>query len=212
MVIRRRTQTPFRRQSRRRLQRRPRQRPSLVTRILKRDLQTWELTQQITTPGTAITYQSVFNPTQGTGSGSRYGDRCYINSIQLRWYANAQSSTNVNYLRVCLVWDKQPNGALPTSPQPFDAATLVSFKDPDFSNRFMILRDWRIQLGYSPTLGLSPFQDYYKKCGSSFMTTFNGNAGTIADITSGALILVTFGNDNTNKPTMEYNVRIMFNS
>lgn len=139
----------------------------------------------------------LFVPTRtGNTYEDRHGDSTTIKTIRLRYTIKGPvaGATNVNaqWVRVVLYWDNQPNGAVPTLPLPFSANTVLSLMDPQYSYRFKILSDKRFYIAAgSWNLGNNDVcaQYEYFKNNLDLVSNYSGNAGTIADLTTGALHL-----------------------
>lgn len=152
----------------------------------------------------------------GTGENQRFGRRMIMKSVEIRlgqFTVASSSASQTEQLRVLLVYDRQSNGAAPAWAdviQSMDAAstaTSLAWSFPNVSNkqRFAILRDWLWKP--NPIANTSVNQvaqdapqasmnrdihEYVKLKGLE--TQFNtGTAGTVADITSGGLFIMSQG-------------------
>lgn len=145
------------------------------------------------------------------------------------------------FLRCLIVYDRQPNAALPALADVIQstdnaAATASTARDMlNMSNaeRFKVLRDWRISIGGPDnTLGLTepsrqvlqvnppgtkdgPFGmviEAFIKLNGLEMHFNNGNAGTIADITTGSIFLITLGlqANNLTPYSLTYTCRLRY--
>lgn len=175
-----------------------------------RDLQYFDSSGSLGTNAASWVYQNIFSPVQGTGSSSRYGDKILAHSLQISLYVGAN-----NPYRIVFVYDRQPNGALPSSPLPMLTVASDAFKDPDYRERFVILRDfWISNDSGSGTRSSDPrnnnFQRVLVKL-RNLPSTFNGNAGTIADCQTGSYFIMIY-NASTNANSMIYRTRILFRS
>lgn len=162
----------------------------------------------------------------GTGFNERVGRKFVIKSIQLRLHLSyrymgdtsmAYGAVPAGILRVVLVWDKQPNGVTPAITDIFVTNNAQSMTNLDNRNRFNILMD---KVYSTPNMAqgeTNAVDDHcislggtvckkYKKCN---LTTINnaGAAGTVADITTGALWLVLLSDATANdNPTVHHHV------
>lgn len=132
----------------------------------------------------------------------------------------ALGAVTPSFFRMLLVYDKQPNAANPTWADVITStdnagavlSTSRDFKNMSNSSRFRILRDWRsaaiqttVALGaggaqsayqvwpwHDKKGGIRVIEDFVNLTGMG--TSFNlGTAGTIADITTGSLLLMALG-------------------
>lgn len=166
----------------------------------------------------------------GTASFNRVGRKCILKTARL--YGNAQYSYagtattgvyNGSVLRMVVVWDKQPSGALPAFDTIFGSTDQAGTEsadvlDPvryDSMDRFRILRDTRIVA--NPTTGNAEggtldsielrflFDEFIKL--PNLETTYSGQSATqtIADISSGGLY-VFFRADESVDTTADWTI------
>jgi len=134
---------------------------------------------------TAITWTPLLvnGLTQGTGASNRIGRQIFMTHAQ--WKASASQLT-----RLLLIYDSQSNGAAPAI-----GDILQDPADPGFSphnfqgrERFSYLFDSVYDLTPERAVNLT-----WKYMPIGLHTSYNdGNAGTVADITSGALYLFAY--------------------
>lgn len=150
---------------------------------------------------------------QGAGSWNRVGRKIHSKSVRFSGafsltMSEVATSTFSPVGRVVLVWDKQPSGAaLPTFDAVFgttdqtgtEASNVLAPPRYDNMDRFRVLRDWRLdELGQGvvtnaatsiSTVCSYSFDEYVKL--PDLETVFSGqtNPMTIADLSSGALLL-----------------------
>lgn len=145
--------------------------------------------------------------TQGTDFQNRIG-RIYDN-ISLRIYARFQTLGVVvtdNLCRLIIFVDKQPNGILTTLPDLLTANSSDSFINLNNRDRYVILRDYLVEVQQVGSLAAPQFQmtsverkgalngvidDYIKL---PFRTTTNSTGNGIAQIVNGALQYCLVGN------------------
>lgn len=161
---------------------------------------------------TTGTFQLLNGMATGDTDGTREGQCIYLKSIKIRMAIQSDTSTtdNTNEIRIMLIYDKQPNGAiLPLNQVLYDstagAIALLSSRHPDFMKRFAVLYDKNYSLHTLPNTGATPGADVaglpikFLTISRAFPkgateTQYNGgNAGTVADITRGSLYLVVLG-------------------
>lgn len=114
----------------------------------------------------------------GTGASNRIGREIYLDYIQ--WYVSQTA------LRWMFVYDKQPNGVTPASNALTEDST--DQRSPhNFSNRerFDIL--WDSQFDTTPEQAPIVQRKAFPVCRTTYYNS--GSAGTVADITTGALYL-----------------------
>lgn len=151
----------------------------------------------------------------GTASYNRVGRKVYHKSVRIRGFATWQFAAATttsdlvgNTLRMVLVWDKQPAGAVPafdtifgvTAQDGTESSTIQAPIKYDNMDRFKILKDdvYTFKAEATPLTGGSTnlityrlaFDEYVKLLGKE--TVFSGQSATqtIADISSGGLYLV----------------------
>lgn len=168
-------------------------------------------------------------PTLGTDMTNRVGRKIQIKSIQGRGILRTERSelmtaaaTPGQMVRYMILVDMQPNGALPALTDILKTAHPASPLNLNNRDRFRVLVDkqWALDPYYLNTTASTAAASmsnqckifkYYKKC--NVETIFNGtNGGTIADITSGAILRVILGNqavdaDDTAEFTSSVRVR-----
>lgn len=161
------------------------------------------------TNGSAFTLNLV---RPGSASYNRVGRKIFLKSLRLTGqaeYLNGFAPTTGNItgglLRMVVVWDKQPSGALPA----FDEIFGVTLQDgteqsqvlapPRYDNmgRFQVLRDCHIQglPQLTPGTGGSvneityyyPFDEFIKLGNRTTVFSGQSSPSTIADISSGGL-------------------------
>lgn len=139
---------------------------------------------------------------EGTSVSERIGRKICIKSVQIRGFLLPQDGqVSSASCRVMLVWDKQVNGVIATIAEILSASTSHSFMNLDNRERFVVLMDKMFSFGISDTtmpLGNGPSTavvNKYKKMPEGSFTIFDGTGGGIADVNTGALYLVTIGNN-----------------
>jgi len=159
----------------------------------------------------------------GSASYNRIGRKIYNKTIRLRGSAKFQYAveattldTTGNYLRMVLVWDKQPaSGSIPSWDTIFgytdqagsEASTILSPLRYDNMDRFKVLKDCIYHQPVQATPALTGTQNFvenfvhfdeYVKLGNR-ETVFSGQTSpaSIADISSGALYVCWRACNNT---------------
>lgn len=165
---------------------------------------------------------AVFTPIniiqEGPGFNQRVGRKVMLKSLHLTGYLSSSGNVTTNtseYTRILLVYDRQPNGAVPTLADVLQDVTFngttstgaISGLNMNNSERFLIIRDSRF---FSPSNGnaaalsdqVASNIDYtVNKCNlnefcrlNNLQTHYQASAGAVTDISSGSLLLITFGN------------------
>lgn len=150
----------------------------------------------------------------GNDLNNRDGRKIRIESVMMRISCTMPLNTNSNGFgtRTILFFDKQPNAAAPAITDLLVADTPTSNLNLNNRDRFIVLMD-----KVRSTIGSSGYNDFWKKYKNLYFknldTIYNGvNGGTVADITSGSLYLLTFmqGITTTNVLTCAGDIRVRF--
>lgn len=174
---------------------------------------------------------------QGDSIGNRSGSKTFGHSLCIRYFINMAAfpagNSAADMLRMFVVYDKQPNGALPAIAQimsGYDNTTTITAaadlalvgRNPINRERFVILKDKQIYLPAVTMPGAAAtsacFFPPQQATGviniklSKLNTVFNiGNAGTVADMQTGSLLLCYAGLQGTNPVwTVLTNTRYVF--
>lgn len=139
----------------------------------------------------------------GTAANQRVGMKVTIRSIELRCRMTTSPVTGVDqYVRMILVLDRQPNGAVIGAVT--DVLLAQSISSPrNLANRkrFKIMMDKQYAMGSNLNAATTPstlpnmrlVKKYIKR---PIITEYNtGVAGTIADISTNSLYLMVFGTE-----------------
>ncbi len=146
---------------------------------------------------------------QGTLSSSRIGRKIKIKSLRLTipWelHANIVSGTGIisdNILRVTVIWDKQPSGALPNYSEMFgrkeqdgsESSQVLDNLNYDNTDRFQVLSDTKIpsRIGTDGGNGMVciGLHERYIKVGRETVFSSASTPMTISDISSGGLYVI----------------------
>lgn len=135
---------------------------------------------------------------RGDEINERNGREVVMKSVQIKGYVTATSATGSPQLaRVALVYDRQTNGSALTAAQVFTSVLPWQPRNLENRRRFKIMMDKYISVpsrvtGDSSGPVFVPFE-FYRKLDHPI--TFNsGDAGTVADITTGSMYLVFMSN------------------
>jgi len=130
---------------------------------------------------------------RGDDINERTGREVIMKSIQFTGCTYGTAGTGIDQLhRVLLVYDRQTNGAALTAAQVLSDTTPYSPRNLENRKRFKILYDRLFSINASGEAGTRRVFKFYRRL--SHPITFNsGDAGDVADITSGSLYLITLG-------------------
>lgn len=94
--------------------------------------------------GTSWSEVDLLNPiATGTTASDRIGRNVQLKSLLFRWNAASGNSTQIQALRILIVYDREPNGAIPLISD-IVASSSIGFNTPlnlANGNRFVILAD-----------------------------------------------------------------------
>lgn len=137
---------------------------------------------------------------QGNTVNSREGKAFRIRSVQVRGYFQSDTATTVAVAGAYLIWDMQPNKALPAITDIFDTSTSDSFAKRENKQRFIILKKWvKSMVGNITTPSTGKETQVVEKWlkmpeDAIAMCTSADTTGAIGNRINGALLLVTLGN------------------
>ena len=172
-------------------------------------------------PGVAQPYFEINAVQQGSAYFQRIGSKIRMKSILIRALFAApisvsttgQTETIEGSVRCLVVYDRQTSGAPPTANQilSVNSSGIYDYSSVFIPNRsrFLVLRDKILKLDTAS--GLTQVFDEYIKCDldteyqSSSTNSTISTAGTVGDITTGAVYFISFytqGSYTTVGPTM----------
>lgn len=170
--------------------------------------------------GTAITTAGTFllmnGCTTGSGDGAREGTKIVINRIAGKGLAYVNSSVTTNSatgIRLMLVLDRQPNGAIFSIADLLDNAgnnqnNVYSLQRFNFRNRFRVLMDKtrciKPSANTRQAVALGTYEagdwcfQFAKRFKKGITVEYNtGTAGTVADIAKNSLYLLAIADNST---------------
>lgn len=146
-------------------------------------------------PATAFNGMTCLNEvTPGSAVYSRIGSKIIIRSVQVSATVVADATTLNTSVRCMLVYDRQPNGVAPgifdilsALPAPTNNSMYLGINITNKS-RFQVIRDQIAEI----TTGGGSVAVVKWFCKGRWEVEFKNNAGTIGDISTGALYLIAF--------------------
>lgn len=176
-----------------------RKRPEIPRNLAERGLQLQKgefKSIDVTVTGAADTtgvVQLLNGCARGDDINERIGRQTTMKSIEIHLRNSCTDTTGVQQIhRVLIVYDSQTNATALTIPNVLTDATVWALKSLENRNRFQIILDKLINLAGN---GVYPEQlawKWYKKLQHQ-VTYNNGDAGTVADITTGSLYFIIIG-------------------
>lgn len=155
-------------------------------------------------------YESLNLSTIGNTSTTRIGNKISAQSITIRGIARlADGETAGATVRLVLVWDRKPVGALPTwsniftGNQPFALYNI----DPLYAGRFQVLSDETYDFTVDGQ-SHSSFKIFVPLKGKK--VAYNGNLGTVADLQKGHIFLAMISSDNDQNLQVKWDSRFRF--
>lgn len=139
----------------------------------------------------------------GTGVQNFLGNQISVKSVSYRVELNLPSASADQVPtsgRVVLLWDKQPNGTLPTFSTIFQTNSYLAYINNNYRDRFVVLRNDQFSL--SPNGDQALFFERNVKI--NMLTTFANGQSTAGVPQTGALLLAYVGDQSTqaNQPTI----------
>lgn len=130
---------------------------------------------------------------RGDEINERNGREVTMRSVELKVQSAVTAGTGIDQIqRHLLVYDRQTNGTALTIAQVLDSVSTVAMKSLENRRRFKILMDRTVVLNATAEPGSMNYYKYYRRI--FYPVTFNsGDAGTVADITTGSLYFITLG-------------------
>lgn len=148
----------------------------------------------------------------GTDYSNRIGRKVYMTSVQFSGYVQADAAavatgaavtSYTQQVRLLIVYDRQPNGAAPAVTDVLTVAAPQAQLNLNNRDRFKILFDKHYVFGpvvaqaAAPTITTASeplIYNFNPMVKMTLPTIFNGgNAGTVADMSTGSLYLVAVG-------------------
>lgn len=149
----------------------------------------------------------------GNSASQRIGMKVAIRTLELRARVATTAGTGVDQTCRWLIFvDRQSNGVAPTAGDVL-TGNLDTFRNLANRKRFKIILDRHFPLSASAENGSIRVFHAYLKFRRPLLVEFNtGTAGTVADITSGAIYIMVLGNiaSGTTDANMNGTVRFRY--
>lgn len=150
---------------------------------------------------------------QGTNSYNRIGSKIFMESIEIKVPVTttiANSSNSPAVVRYMMVYDRQPNKAFPVLNDIIavndGAVSLAAGVKASNMSRFVVLFDEFFILDAAGGIG----RFICEFIPINLETVYGSNGGTIADITTGSLLLVAYSNYNAAASFSPINSRLNY--
>jgi len=142
---------------------------------------------KITTAATTWTINVLNDVGQGTTATTRIGRKILMKSLLLQGWVSSTAP-----IRILIIYDRQPNGALPAATDVLTSNTLMAAMNLDNRDRFICLADIFPGDDSENLTGNFPTGFGWKRfIKMNLETIYGGVAGTIADINTGSLLIMT---------------------
>jgi len=198
------------------------------------DLPAAPVTHQISTTGRFTLLNGVQT---GNGFFNRRGRKMTMKSLHLtgQFHYSGQDGVGTNeYLRVMVVYDREANGAFPTSAQILantdntgtNVTNSLSNRNMTEAERFLVLRDIRVAIPQDANVATTSLfanvidynnqriniDEFIDLKGLETVFSASTNPAAIGDITAGSLFLFTLGNtpDADAPYSVSFNARLRF--
>jgi hypothetical protein len=177
----------------------------------------------------AGTFACLNAPIVGPETYQRIGRRIFMKSLQIKGAIILGGTSVQDISRVLVVYDKQPNAALPVLADLVQnsnaglASNNLSFPNINNRDRFVYLKDYKILTpSFTVTAGVITNDVILDPIFHSFNfdwtiglrkleATYNAvNGGTVADITTGSLFIVAFDGNNAGTVSCAFSSRLTY--
>lgn len=144
----------------------------------------------------------------GTDNTGRIGRKTNLVNVRVRGYIQ-NSNVSIGSGSLLLVYDREPNGSLPTVGTIVNQAVATGnawLPNPDQRDRFTILRTWDFVSNSTSTCGDKEAGgfvvfDLFAKL-QNLETQYTGTTNAIASLANGAVYLVHVGNTGASPPLL----------
>lgn len=177
------------------------------------------LTHNNINSGTAgFGWESLNQIPQGDGPSARIGRSVTVTSVQFMYHLDIdKNETNAIYLRCMLVLDKQCNGTAATPTMLMNANHILSYRNLDNADRFVVLYDKTQRASPSTVSGAgvhyqgANLKFVYKKCNIPITFDQSATTGGISTIRSNNLFIIMWLNGHqTNDNDVKMTCRVRY--
>lgn len=151
---------------------------------------------------------------EGDTKSSRHGNRIVMKSIEYKFYIYPGANQVIpQAYTAALIYDKQPNGAVPLQADLWTSATALAFKNLDWSHRFVFLK--KIEGFMDIFTQQPPIKEVEGYLKVNLPTFYEASTGAASDISTGSLILMILGDQAISTgthPLIRCSCRIRFQS
>lgn len=177
----------------------------------KPELKFFDATSGLTNvPNTGILSVPLNDPAQGTGGQQRLGQTVAVKSCTYRLdIRQAAAGALPSTVRAMLIWDKQPNGALPAVADVLQTVDFTSFLNMANRERFVVLRNDYVSL--SPQGDQVVYIERFVKI--NMLTQYLDGATPTPpayDIQTGMLFLLFISDQPTTLPRLSFGARTRY--
>lgn len=153
---------------------------------------------------------------QGTTESTRIGRKINIRAVDIKGYVAGNGiTTTAEIMQICLILDKQCNGAAAGYTDVFTTNDINSFRNMAYSERFQVLKTWRMAINpmvpiIAGTSFLPPYRNftYHKNC--SIPVEFSSTTGAITEIKTNNLFIVGIASGGDDTANLTAIVRIKY--
>lgn len=129
---------------------------------------------------------------QGTSTTSRVGNQLYNVKLNIRGHVVLAATQAGDLFRYIIFKDKQTDGSAPAVLDILETANVdANYNLDKVGSRFVILADRYVPIQQAAATVTTPYVPFalYKKL--NFVTYYTGNAGTVSDISTNGLFVLT---------------------
>lgn len=130
--------------------------------------------------------------TRGNDSDNRIANRIRMLGAEFKGYVDTAANAAPQTGRILIVYDLQSNGTTPTMTDFLQLSASISPMNRDNLNRFIVLHDLMYTVQEHGVEYRQPHFSFVVEIQRNCLYGL-GNAGTVADIVSGALYIVSIG-------------------
>lgn len=133
----------------------------------------------------------------GNTATTRIGQKVLLQSLEVKFRNAVVATTGLDQThRIMIVLDRQCNGAALTLAEVINPTNTEGLRNLASRRRFKILQDIRFDLNAATESGSSYSNKVYMRFKRPIMVEYNaGNAGTVADISSGSIYMIHLGSN-----------------